>query len=65
MYPMLDVQTAFAFARLHQNDVHASYPRRRRARTWLRRWTDQPAVAPSRHLTSPAQTPTQHHPAAA
>ena len=58
MYPTLDVQTALAFARLLQDDVRLSYPRRRRARTWLRRRTDEPAVAPSRHLTPLAQTPT-------
>ena len=63
MYPTLDVQTTLTFARLHQADVQASYPRRRPARTWLLRRTDEPASP--RTLTPPAQGPTQHHPAAA
>jgi hypothetical protein len=65
MYPTLDVQTTLTFARLQQDDVRASYPRSRRARTWLRRRTDEPAVAPPRTVTPPTQTPTQHRPAAA
>ena len=63
MYPTLDVQTSLTFARLHQDDVRASYPRRRHA--WLRRRTDEPAVAPLRTLTPTAQGSTQHQPAAA
>jgi hypothetical protein len=63
MYPTLDVQTTLTFARLHQDDVRASYPRRRR--TWLPRRTDEPAMASPRTLTPPAQGQTQHHPAAA
>ena len=54
MYTNLDVQTTLTFARLHQDDVRASYPRRR---TWLRRRTDEPAVAPPRTLTPLAPTP--------
>jgi hypothetical protein len=60
MYPTLDVQTTLTFTRLHQDDIRASYPRRRRARTWLLRRTDEPTVEP-RTLAPPAQ----HHPAAA
>ena len=65
MYPTLDVLTTLPFARLHRADVQASYPRRRPARTWLLRRTDEPAMASPRTLTPPAQGPTQHHPAAA
>jgi hypothetical protein len=64
MYPTLDVQTTLTFARLHQADLSASYPRRH-ARTWRFRRTDEPAMASPRTLTPPAQSPTQHHPAAA
>ena len=62
MYPTFDAQTTLTFARLHQNDVRASYPRRRH--TWLRRRTDEPAMAPPRILTPPAQAPTPHRAAA-
>ena len=55
MYTNLDVQTTLTFARLHQDDVRASYPRRRS--TWLRRRTDKPALAPPRALTPLAPTP--------
>jgi hypothetical protein len=65
MYPTLDVQTTLTFTRLHQDDIRASYPRRRRARTWLLRRTDEPAMASPQTLTPPAQGQTQHHPAAA
>jgi hypothetical protein len=63
MYPTFDVQTTLTFARLHQDDVRASFPRRR-VSTWLRRRGDEPAVAPPRTLTPPAQAPTQHRAAA-
>jgi len=62
MYPTFDAQTTLTFARLHQDDVRASYPRRRHA--WLRRRTDEPAMAPPRILTPPAQAPTPHRAAA-
>ena len=64
MYPTFDAQTTLTFARLHQDDVRASYPRPR-IRTWLLRRTDEPAMASPRTLTPPAQGPAQHHPAAA
>ena len=57
MYPTIDVQTTLTFARLHQDDVRASYPRSRRARTWRLRRTDKLSVAPPRRLTPPAPTP--------
>lgn len=60
MYPAVDVQTTLTLARLHQDDVRASYPRRRRGRTWLLHRTEKPTGA--RTLT-PAPTP--HRPAAA
>jgi hypothetical protein len=60
MYPTLDVQTTLTFARLHQDDVRASYPRRRLGRTWLLHRTEKRAGA--RTLT-PA--PTAHRPASA
>ncbi len=63
MYPTLDVQTTLSFARLHQDDVRASYPRRRRGRTWLLRRTEKPAGATPRTLTT--QAPTPHRTAAA
>jgi len=59
MYPNFDVQTTLTFARLHQDDVRAAFPRRR-VPTWLRRRSDEPAGAPLRTLTPPAQEPTQH-----
>ena len=65
MYPTFDAQTTLTFARLHQNDVRASYPRRRSSRTWLRRRTEEPAVARPRTLPTPTEDPAQHHPAAA
>jgi hypothetical protein len=65
MYPTLDVQTTLTFAGLHQDDVRASYPRRRSARTWRLRRTDEPTMASPRTLTPAAQGPTQHRPAAA
>ena len=61
MYPILDVQTSLTIANLHQDDVRASYPRRRRGPTWLLRRTARPAVAPPRNLAAP----TPHHTAAA
>jgi hypothetical protein len=64
MYPTLDVQTTLTFARLHQDDVRAAFPRRRRVPTWLRRRSDEPAVAPLRTITPPAQEPTPHRHAA-
>ena len=64
MYPTFDVQTTLTFARLHQNDVRAAFPRRRRVPTWLRLRSDEPALAPPRPLTRPAQAPTQHRAAA-
>jgi hypothetical protein len=60
MYPTLDVQTTLTFARLHQDDVRGSIPRRRRGRTWLLHRTGNRAGA--RALT-PAPTP--HRPATA
>ncbi|HET7193475.1 MAG TPA: hypothetical protein VFI99_00675 [Nocardioides sp.] len=65
MYPTLDVQTSLTFARLHQDDVRAAFPSRRRARTWLPRRTDETALAPPQILTPPARGATQHQPAAA
>ena len=65
MYPTFDVQTTLTFARLHQDDVRASYPRRRRIPTWLLRRADEPAVASPRTITPAAPGPTQHHRAAA
>jgi hypothetical protein len=64
MYPTLDVQTTLTFARLHQDDIRAAFPRRRRVPTWLRRQSGEPAVAPLRTLPPPAQAPTQHRTAA-
>ena len=63
MYPTVDVQTALTFARLHQDEVRASYPRRHRGHTWLLRRTEQPAGAMPRSLKPAAPTP--HRPAAA
>jgi hypothetical protein len=61
MYATFDAQTTLTLARLHQDDVRAAFPRRRLVSTWLRRRSDEPAVAPPRTLAPPAQ----HHPAAA
>jgi len=60
MYPTFDVQTTLTFARLHQDDIRAAFPGRRRVPTWLRRRSDAPAVAPLRTLTPPALEPTQN-----
>jgi hypothetical protein len=64
MYPTFDVQTTLTLARLHQDDIRAAFPRRRRVPTWLRRRSDEPAVAPPRTITAPVQGPTQHRRAA-
>jgi hypothetical protein len=64
MYPTLDVQTTLTFARLHQDDVRAAFPRRRIVSTWLRRRSDTPAVAPPRTLKPSTQAATQHRVAA-
>ncbi len=64
MYPTFDVQTTLTFARLHEDDVRAAFPRRRRGRSWLLRRTEEPAGAPTLILTPAAQAPTQHRTAA-
>jgi hypothetical protein len=66
MYPSLDVQTSLTFARLHQAEIHAAYPRGpRRIRTWWRRRRlDQPVTPPSTVVTA-VPTPQRHRPAAA
>jgi hypothetical protein len=63
MYPTFDVQTTLTLARLHQDDIRAAFPRRRRVSVWLRRRSDEPAGTPLRTLTPPAPTP--HRSAAA
>jgi hypothetical protein len=63
MYPTLDVQTTLTFARLHQDDVRAAFPRRRGVRTWLFRRSER--MAGARTLTPAAQGATQHRPATA
>jgi hypothetical protein len=60
MYPTLDVQTTLTFARLHQDNVRASIPRRRRGRTWLLHRIEKPAGARTH-----TPRPTPHRPAAA
>jgi hypothetical protein len=64
MYPTFDVQTTLTFARQHQDDVRAAFPRRGRVTTWLRRRRDERSMATLRPLTPPAQEPTQHRAAA-
>ena len=63
MYPTIDVQTTLTFARLHQDDLRTSYPRRRRS--WLFRRADEPAIAAPRALAPSVPGPQQHRPAAA
>ena len=64
MYPTFDVQTTLTFARLHQDDVRASYPRSRRSRTWRLRRADEPTTASPRTLAPPAPATTTHRTAA-
>jgi hypothetical protein len=59
MYPTVDVQIALTFARLHQDDVHGSFPRRRRGGSWLLRRTEMSGGATAQTITTPARTPHQ------
>ena len=58
MYPTVDAQTTLTFARLHQDDVHGSFPRRSRDAFRLLHRTGKPTGARARSLTAPSPTPT-------